>query len=534
LKTTTTTPNRITIFIMNLWGNRVGQLLIIAVALFFFSCEEENNLLGYKNPTSKFQSYTVEIPIESSIILLDSVKSSNGIFTNETDRILTGEFVDPDLGKVTSTAISQFFSYSAEQIKDGATLDSAKLAFPYDGYYYGSNAETDIVFKAFRLNTRLDYLQRRTYISRTEVELGEEVGSVSTFIMPDSLGVSGPATKPDASFDTLFIDLSQSFRDELWKVVTDYKQDVNNVFVSLEKFTDQFKGIAIQTESDKNIAIGLRSFASQMILYYHAPNDEGEDVKYTVRFKTRENVNGTLSHLVTYSRMVADRSGSVLAGLDGFMNEFDPGDHRYVQAGTGVVTKLNFDKFYEFVDTVNTNVIINEAELSIGGIVANPEGENLPSGFTVRMLKPDQYQDWTQWHFYPRFQVDSLKLARFAGYMVRDVQTVTQSGVAPPMVDNTYVATIADDVQGKVLLRYSSSRNAYLGYPTLYFQQAMLSDNRDFREFTNAMIYPLIDNELTSAQEYDGTGASKAINKVAFPASQIKLTIKYTKPIIDK
>lgn len=534
MKTTTTTPNRITIFIMNLWGNRVGQLLIITVALFFFSCEEENNLLGYKNPTSKFQSYTVEIPIESSIILLDSVKSSNGIFTNETDRILTGEFIDPDLGKVTSTAISQFFAYSADAIKDDAVLDSAKFAFPFDSYFYGSDDQTDIVFKAYRLNTRLDYLQRRTYITRTEVELGEEVGSVSTFIRPDSLGISGPATKPDTRFDTLFIDMSESFRDELWKVVTDYKQDVNNVFVSLDKFTDQFKGIAIQTEPGKNIAIGLRSFASQMILYYHAPNAEGEDVNYTVRFKTRESVNGTLTHLVTYSQIVADRSGTVLAGLNGFMNEFDPGEQRYVQAGTGVVTKLNFDKFYQFVDTLTSEVIINEAELSIGGIVTNPDGEALPSGFTVRMLRPDQHQEWAQWHFYPRFQVDSLKLARFGGYMVRDVQTVTQTGVLPPMVDNTYVATMADDSQSKVLLRYSSSRNKYLGYPTLYFQQAMLSDNRDFREFTDAMIYPLIDNVRTGAQEYDGSGASKAINKVAFPASQIKLTINYTKPIIDK
>lgn len=519
---------------MNLWGNRVGQLLIIAVALFFFSCEEENNLLGYKNPTSKFKSYTVEIPIESSIILLDSVKSSNGIFTSETDRILAGEFTDPDLGKVKSTAISQFFGFTSSAIQDGAVLDSAKFAFPYDGYYYGSNASTNIVFNAYRLNTKLDYLQRRSYISRTPVELGEQVGSVSAFIIPDSLAISGTKDRPNTRFDTLFMDLSDPFRDELWKVVTDYKQNINNVFVSLDKFTDQFKGIAIQTESGKNIAIGMRSLASQIILYYHAPNSEGKNINYTVRFKTREAIGGTYSTLVTYSRIEADRSGTVLAGLDGFMNEFDPGDYRYVQAGTGIVTTLNFDKFYEFVDTVSTNVIINEAVLSIGGVIENPDGQHLPSGFTVRLLKPDQYQDWTQWHFYPRFQVDSLKLARFGGYLVRDYQTVSQTSVLPPMVDNTYVATIADDLQNKVLMRYSSSKKSYLGYPTLYFQQAMLKTNRDFREFTNAMIYPLLNNTLTGALEYEGSGSSKAINKAVFPANQIKLTITYTKPIVEE
>ena len=71
---TKTQPNRTTISIMNLWVSRVGQLAMLAVALFFFSCEDETSILGFKNPNSKFRASYVEIPIESSVLLRDSLR----------------------------------------------------------------------------------------------------------------------------------------------------------------------------------------------------------------------------------------------------------------------------------------------------------------------------------------------------------------------------------------------------------------------------------------------------------------------------
>src|SRR5688500_7755434 len=81
--TTTTTQNRITTFIMNLWANRLGQLAILAVALFFFSCEDDTSFLGYRNPNEKFKGKYVEIPLNSTVFLLDSIRTSNYFFNNE-------------------------------------------------------------------------------------------------------------------------------------------------------------------------------------------------------------------------------------------------------------------------------------------------------------------------------------------------------------------------------------------------------------------------------------------------------------------
>ena len=65
---------------MNLWAKRIGQLAVFAVALFFLSCQDEASLLGYKNPNTKFQVSYVEIPIESSVLLLDSQRTSNYVY----------------------------------------------------------------------------------------------------------------------------------------------------------------------------------------------------------------------------------------------------------------------------------------------------------------------------------------------------------------------------------------------------------------------------------------------------------------------
>ena len=74
---TKTQPNRTIISIMNLWAKRIKLLSALAGVLFFFSCQEESSILGYKNPNSKFKVSYVEIPIESSVLLRDSLRTSN-------------------------------------------------------------------------------------------------------------------------------------------------------------------------------------------------------------------------------------------------------------------------------------------------------------------------------------------------------------------------------------------------------------------------------------------------------------------------
>jgi hypothetical protein len=75
---------------MNLWVKRTGQLLLAAVALFFLSCKDEVTLPGFPNPNSKFKINYVEIPLESSVYLLDSIRTSNT--PGDLQRVLVGQY----------------------------------------------------------------------------------------------------------------------------------------------------------------------------------------------------------------------------------------------------------------------------------------------------------------------------------------------------------------------------------------------------------------------------------------------------------
>jgi len=95
---------------MNLWARPLGQLAMLAVALFFFSCEDESSTLGYKNPNSKFKVSYVEIPIESSVLLRDSLRTSNYSYSGEPNRFLVGSYIDDVFGQISAAAFTQYYT----------------------------------------------------------------------------------------------------------------------------------------------------------------------------------------------------------------------------------------------------------------------------------------------------------------------------------------------------------------------------------------------------------------------------------------
>ena len=123
---------------MNLWANRVVQLASLLVALFFFSCEDEASVLGFKNQNQKFDASYIEIPIESSVLLLDSQRTSNFVFQNETNRLLIGQYTDDKFGAVAANAYTQFFTTSGAKLPADVTYDSVTLQLVLDFYNYGS------------------------------------------------------------------------------------------------------------------------------------------------------------------------------------------------------------------------------------------------------------------------------------------------------------------------------------------------------------------------------------------------------------
>src|SRR5690349_8861337 len=118
---------------MNLWVKSLKQLAVLAVASFFFSCEDETSLIGFKDPKPKFNVRYIEIPISSSVMLIDSLITDNkpvferingqptksGIFPLNNTNLLIGEYNDPTLGTVRAEPFVQLIPVAS------TTLDAA-------------------------------------------------------------------------------------------------------------------------------------------------------------------------------------------------------------------------------------------------------------------------------------------------------------------------------------------------------------------------------------------------------------------------
>lgn len=487
---------------MNLWAKSIRQLAALSVALFFFSCEDEASLLGYKNPNPKFDASYVEIPIESSVLLLDSQRTSNFLFQNETNRLLMGQYTDDQLGSVVANAYTQYFTTSTTKLPAEATYDSVSLTLQLDFYNYGTRDASSLQgISVYELADSLQYSKRRYYFNTSEVPVKPDLlGSKIFTVDPDSLDkYAGSRT------DTLLevkVPLNHAFGASIFENALKWRDVAttqDSTFKTFNKFIALFKGLAIKSDyGDKVLGVRTTSFIT---LHYHTPSADSLGVQLAFFGATN------------FSQIKGDRSASELAGLTQYSQDFFPSnDLRYLQSGTGVYTKLDFGKFFEFCDTV-PNVIISSAELEIDGVQESllpppPQlAVNILNGTTNYKEKYSRgnTQDNTDLVLYnPPFSAHtrSLLYETLSGIIINDVDSAFYlEGDRSPEMD------------------YSSTDKTYSGSYTLFLQQlAITAENK--RRFQYYLLTP----------SGPGSPYTKTVNRAVFSKNNIKLKIHYTKP----
>lgn len=499
---------------MNLWAKRIGQLAVLPIALFFFACEDEASLLGYKNPNSKFEVRFIEIPLESSVLLLDSQRTSNYLFEGETNRFLIGKYVDPKFGTTTAGTFAQYFTTAGTKLEATATFDSVSLQLYFDLYTYGAKQPTLQTISAYEVDEDLTK-GTLNYFNTTEVAvkpdpLGSKTFSIDPALFEDYFEI---LTDGNSANDTLVspvllrMPLNNLFGARLFQSAKTYSTATSvedSAFVKEELFMKDFKGIAFKSEGgDKIMGFDPLSTSSVITLHYHTDTKEG--LKLNLGFF------GTAS----FNQIKTDRSASELAGLNQSYVDFYPAnDLRYIQGATSVYTKVDFSNFFAFADTV-PNLLINSAEL----IIANVEQSDyaISSNLSVRLLNTTN-----RFHIYdtakvPRAQ-DSLDLtyynprvhSRYPGSIMLDQGDVGENDLA-------FVAR-GDE---RAYLAYSSNDKSFNGNYALFFQQLTVLQP-DKRRFSSALLYP------TSPAK----PATKTLNRTVFPKSGIKLRVYYTKPTL--
>ncbi|HMF73314.1 MAG TPA: DUF4270 family protein, partial [Flavitalea sp.] len=350
---------------MNLWVRTLGQLAALAVALFFFSCEDETSFLGFRDHNNKkFKVNFVDIPVASSVLLMDSLRTSNFYLPQdqgETNRLLVGKYIDDLFGEVSATANTQFFTTNTSQalLKQGAELDSISMDLRFDFYTYGSEAFTSQTISIHELEKELQFDSIGRYYNKS-----------NTPYNPTSLGTKTFSILPERFQEyiedqldtviTIHLPLDLAFGQRIFDSALKYRNattPADSAFVKPRDFVKEFKGIAIVADNaDKIMGFSPTATASRITLHYH--DDDTDSLQLNLSF--------TL--MIGYNKIDAQRGATSLAGLNEYSQPFSPDNGlRYIQSGTGVLTRLDFEEFYKFVDAdSNSTMIVNSAELNLG------------------------------------------------------------------------------------------------------------------------------------------------------------------------
>ena len=490
---------------MNLWAKSLGRLAMLAVALFFFSCEDDNSLLGFKNPRPKFNVSYIEIPLESSVLLIDSIITDTYGVGDGTSSAYhnVGEYDDAILGNIRAETYLQLAPASPSKLEDLSVYDSLTFQVRSNFTSYGFNGEQEMSFNVHEITGEaldLDSTRNRYYYNSSVQYNPQPIGQARIVVHSDSLKKELTKT---SGFDTLLIRgrLSDDYGMTLFNLAL---SDLGSKFSDRNLFVQEVKGLVVTpTQSNGMLGFNPLTSLSKVILHYHT--QDGAGVVKTLEKAFVFN-NAVLNPNFTNYR--ANRSATELAGITQPYQSFKPGSGlRAVQNGSPAITKLDLSKFYEFADTVE-NLVINSAQIIIDDV--QPSLETPPIRTLALKIMNNQNDQFTNVN------------------VAADRDAITNYGIGSGFINllpsgrHFYINADGSATQGVNNIFYDEDNEQYIGHLTL-FTQSLFKNKNDADGINETRITFL---GLTALNP----GASTSIDRTVFNANNVKLRIYYTRP----
>lgn len=483
---------------MNLWARTLRQLTVVVVALFFFSCEDETSLLGFKSPNKKFDVSYIDIPLNvSQVVAIDSVVTDlRPIVVNAqartVDGLVVGSYQDPDVGAINAQSFLTIAPTVPNALQTTAVYDSVTVQFRLNAYAYGFTGSQQKTFRIHEITgDTLTLFNGNTYYASSPAPQynPEPLGQAVISVNYDSL--QKQATISPTQQDTLLATgrLSDDFGARLFEAI----RAGFTTTAQFQMFRSQIKGLALLPGDEPGVlglsVVGSTGQLSRVILHYHTLTDAGA-------------VDDTLSRtfdteLASFTRIEADRAGTELATIVPYQSMDPQSGLRYVQSGAGLLTKVDLAPFWAFADTVD-NVLINSAELSIGN-VSGPPGMKAHTALMVAMMKNE---------------ADQLLNAAVAAD--REVVGRYYSASA----DGTSYFFAGTDAGGSI--GYDEDENRFSGFLTL-FVQSLFGDKSNDDGTVNegrlkyVALYPV------------NQPVGRSVTRTIFPKDNVNLRIYYTR-----
>ena len=313
--------------------------------------------------------------VQVSTVLLDSIPTSS------TGLMLMGGYSDPMLGNLTAKGYIQV-SNPTWAPATVAFFDSLVLRTAYSGYYYGDTTQVQTievhrVTKDFKTYDLPFYWYNEGQYSAF-YKASSLYNTTKTPVESTPLGSRQVILRPLGK-DTLQIRLDDALGKE-WLAGT--QAQLPNL-VETARFLTYFKGVSIENASAQpSCVVGLNTDGMKIRLYYKEYVEDKLTQKYQdFAFSTS---------LFNYSSIQADRSATNLKDIEttGEVISTASDDQVYVQAGTGLVTKIRFPHVHKTIDGTQT-LLVNQAQLLIEP-VKDSFDKDRPYPKTLTIYKTDR------------------------------------------------------------------------------------------------------------------------------------------------
>lgn len=325
---------------------------VLLASLFFVSCEDPGKIGLNINPeNSAILTKYKEFVLPSAQVQFDARSTLNST------SLQAGTYSDPDFGVI----ISKHYAWlgvqqSTPTLSASAAYVGTSISIQFSSIY-GSESENQEIesFEVYQLASDIDPNQDYTRVD--ELNLGDLIGNLDILI--------------EDKIDTLATDslFNFSISDTFGQSIFDKLKNDNSVFEDDTIFNAFIKGIALIPSASNNKILYFNPSSFKVEIDYTEINSAGEAVERVYVL----DLGG-----MHFYNLNADFSGTPLSGILPDNKDFTPAtDYRYLQAGTMVALKLDYDSLFMFTDTID-NIVIQRASLSVGDIPINQPGSSHP------------------------------------------------------------------------------------------------------------------------------------------------------------
>ncbi len=316
---------------------------------YLFQCLVLITLVSCSSPDSSFTPSDQFIDSNVKFSEIDTIAFKmttfklDSIITDTGDKILVGQYVDPQFGKIKAAGFVDYVPKDL-QLDEDAVFDSVVLNLPYTGYVYNDTL-----------------LQKHIKVEQLGKIIKLRNGQSNFYNTTDfpTTGIIGQRSfyPRITSSDSIKITLNPSFGLSLFNKIRD------GVIDNMTDLKLQFKGIKISADENENAAVvGFKSADSYIRFYYSMPDEPGEAKYYDFIYNDTEGVKKY------FSQISSDRTGTVFPDFSSQELEFAPTasvPYTYINAGVGIVTKITFPHFKESIENLNQSGFIYKAKMKI-------------------------------------------------------------------------------------------------------------------------------------------------------------------------